>query len=185
MDSPEIRRKLNPSDEASIRDLLHRMNDAWAKGDGSAYASVFADDAVYVTAPGERVIGRKSIALAHQMIFDSLFRKTHLGSSYPIEFQVVSPEVVLVHTAGSVLFAGESEADVQPNGLITLVAENGSGGWRFVSFNNTQTGKGRNAIFFWRFVKSRTWWPFLAEWSKAKEHILQEKQENIAKWKRK
>jgi uncharacterized protein (TIGR02246 family) len=49
---------LHPIDEAAIRSLLGRMRDAWADGDGHAYGAVFAEDARYVNAPRERVVGR-------------------------------------------------------------------------------------------------------------------------------
>jgi uncharacterized protein (TIGR02246 family) len=39
--------KLAPEDEAAIRALLDRMGQAWARGDGDAYASVFSEDATY------------------------------------------------------------------------------------------------------------------------------------------
>jgi nucleoside-diphosphate-sugar epimerase len=49
--------KLAPEDEAAIGALLDRMGQAWARGDGDAYASVFSEDATYDNAPGERVVG--------------------------------------------------------------------------------------------------------------------------------
>jgi uncharacterized protein (TIGR02246 family) len=57
---------ISPSDQAAINDLLRRMGDAWAKGDGDAYGAVFAEDAHYVNAPGERVVRRRAIAASHQ-----------------------------------------------------------------------------------------------------------------------
>jgi hypothetical protein len=41
--------KLAPEDEAAIRALLDRMGQAWARGDGEAYASVFSEDATQCT----------------------------------------------------------------------------------------------------------------------------------------
>jgi uncharacterized protein (TIGR02246 family) len=118
----EYSSKLAPEDEAAIRALLDRMGQAWARGDGEAYASVFSEDATYDNAPGQRVVGRQEIAASHQRIFDSVLRHTRLGSGYPVRLQPVTPEVVLVHASGAVLFAGEDEAKVPPNGLLTMVA---------------------------------------------------------------
>jgi hypothetical protein len=48
--------------------------------------------------------------------------------------------------------AGEDEAKVPPDGLLTMVAARRGDRWRFVSFSNVPTGKGRNARFLWRFL---------------------------------
>src|SRR5258707_7876022 len=58
--------RLAPGDEAAVRRLLERMDDAWARGDGNAYASVFSENASYLAATGQRVAGRREIAESHQ-----------------------------------------------------------------------------------------------------------------------
>ena len=98
------------------------MREAWARGDGQAYASVFSEDATFDNAPGQRVVGRQGIAASHQRIFDSVLTHTRLGGGYPVQLQSVTPDVVVVHASGAVLFAGEDEAKVPPNGLLTMVA---------------------------------------------------------------
>jgi hypothetical protein len=35
-----------------------------------------------------------------------------LGGGYPVQLQSVTPDVVVVHASGAVLFAGEDEAEV-------------------------------------------------------------------------
>lgn len=174
--------RISADDEAAIRMLLGRMRDAWARGDGAAYASVFSDDARYVNAPGRRSVGRQAIADSHQKIFDSFFKGTRLGTTYPVELHPVAPNVVLVHASGAVLFPGESEQRVPPNGLMTMVAVGEADSWQFASFSNTPTGRMRNARFLWRYLVSRLAM-FRAEARKAKAHMLAEKQQNMAKWK--
>ncbi len=173
---------ISKADETAIRELLANMAEAWANGDGHAYGELFRSDAHYVTAPGERVIGRQAIADAHQKIFDSFFRHTRLGAGYPAELQPLTSDIVLVHGSGAVLFRGEEETNVPPNGLMTMVVIKQNDTWKIAAFNNTQTGKGRNMKFFWRYIKSRLA-AFGTEWTKARKHMLDEKQQNIAKWK--
>jgi uncharacterized protein (TIGR02246 family) len=173
--------EITANDEAAIHDLLQRMRDAWAHGDGAAFGSVFTEDARYVNAPGTRTVGRRAIADTHQKIFDSFFRHTRLGSDNPIELQPVAPNVVLVHASGAVLFPGENERRVAPNGLMTMVAVGEGDSWRFVSFHNTPTGKARNVRFLWRYLVSRIAL-LRAEVRKARAHMLAEKQQNMAKW---
>jgi uncharacterized protein (TIGR02246 family) len=130
--------------------------------------------------PGTRSVGRQAIADSHRKIFDTFFKGTRLGSTYPVELQPVAPDVVLVHASGSVLFPGESERRVPPNGLMTMVAAREGTSWRFVFFADTPTGRARNLRFLWRYLVSRLSL-FRAEARKAKANMLAEKQ-NMAKW---
>jgi uncharacterized protein (TIGR02246 family) len=139
----------------AVSDLMGRMGEAWERGDGDAYSLLFSEDAQYVTAPGERLHGRKPIADSHQQIFDTIFKGTKLGRGYPVSFRSITPEVVLVEGCGSVLFPGEVEEKVSPNGLMTLIVAKQGGEWRIVSFQNTPTGRWRTLKFFWRYLVSR------------------------------
>jgi hypothetical protein len=51
--------------------------------------------------------------------------------------------------ARAVLFAGEDEAKVPLNGLLTMVAARRGDRWQFVAFSNTPTGRGRNVRSLW------------------------------------
>lgn len=145
----------DPAVNDAVNDLLRRMAEAWERGDGPGYAAVFSEDAQYVNAPGERMHGRTAIAESHQKIFDTFFRRTRLGSGYPHQLRPLTPEIVLVESCGAVLFPGEIEQKVPPNGLITLVVVNRDGVWRIVSFQNTPTGSWRTLKFFSRYLVSR------------------------------
>jgi hypothetical protein len=52
-------------DEAAIRSLLTRLYNAWARGDGAAYAQCFAERSDYVTFNGIHLRGQAEIALVH------------------------------------------------------------------------------------------------------------------------
>jgi uncharacterized protein (TIGR02246 family) len=134
--------------------------------------------ATYVNAPGRRGVGRQEIADSHRRIFSSVFKHTCLGQRYPVRLDPITPEVVLVHAGGAVLFAGEDEEKVPPNGLLTMVAAERGGRWHFISFSNTPTGEGRNVRFFWRFLVSR-FATFRAEAGKARGYMLEQKRRNI------
>jgi uncharacterized protein (TIGR02246 family) len=174
---------LAEADHMAISDLLARIRDAWQQGDGQAYGASFTEDAHYVNAPGQRVVGAAAIGATHQHVFETFFKNTHLGSQYDNEIQPIAPGVVLIHSSGSVLFPGETERKVAPNGLMTMLVVKRDGTWKIASFTNTQTGKARNLKFFWRYVKSRAHL-FTAEWSKARRHMLHEKQRNLASHKK-
>ena len=172
---------VSTGDRAAIAELLDRMRLAWADGNGDAYGALFTGDAHYVNAPGQRLVGAQAIGNSHQKIFDTVFRNTHLGERYPRELESIANGVVLLHASGAVLFAGEHETEVSPNGLMTMLLLKREGAWRIHSFTNTQTGRARNAKFILRYLKSRLYL-FTAEWRKARRHMLDEKRRNIAKW---
>jgi uncharacterized protein (TIGR02246 family) len=137
--------KLAPQDEAAIRALLDPMGQAWARGDGDADASVFSEDATDDDAPGRRVVGRRQIAASHQRVFGSVLNHTRLGGGYPLRLQPVAPDVVVVHASGAVLSAGEDEAKVPPNGLLTMVAARRGDHWQpelATRFGNPGAGEG-------------------------------------------
>lgn len=146
---------LSAEDETTIRGMLRELGEAWARGSGADYGALFTEDARYVTAPGDRIVGRTAIATGHQRIFDTIFRGTRLGRDYPVELQPITPDVVLLHGCGSVLFGGEDERRVPPNGLLTMVALRRDGAWRFAAFHNTPTGRSRNLRFLIRFLRSK------------------------------
>jgi uncharacterized protein (TIGR02246 family) len=168
--------ELQPQD--AVRNVMVRLCEAWERGDSEAYAALFSEDAQYVTAPGERLNGRKSIAQSHQEIFNTLFRDTKLGRNYPNTLRPITPDVVLVESAGSVLFPGETESKISPNGLMTLVVARQADAWRIVSFQNTPTGRLRNLRFIGRYLRSRLS-VFRADWSKgAQTHAGEQAQRN-------
>jgi uncharacterized protein (TIGR02246 family) len=171
---------ISTEDQAAIGELLDRMREAWERGDADAYASVFSDDSRYVNAPGTRTIGRQAIAESHQKVFDTVLAHTHLGRTYPSELQPLTSNVVVVHASGAVLFPGEHEEDVAPNGLITIVAARDGDAWQLVSFSNTPTGRARNIKFALRFLRFRLAL-LTKETRKAKAHMLQQKRENMTR----
>lgn len=160
--------------ESGVFELMERMADAWERGDGEAYGALFAEDAQYVTAPGERLHGRRAIAESHQQIFNTFFKRTKVGRNYPMNLRTLTPDVVMVEASGAVLFPNENEADVPPNGLMTLVVKKEGEKWCIVSFQNTPTGPLRNLRFMWRYFLSRLS-AFRWEWSKARRHLMAEK----------
>lgn len=139
----------------AVQEVMVRLRDAWQRGDGKAYAELFSEDAQYVTAPGERLHGRESIALSHEAVFHTFFRETRLGRSYRSSLRPLAPDVVLVESEGSVLFPGENETRVPANGLMTLVMVRKAEGWRIASFQNTPTGRFRSVRFIARYFLSR------------------------------
>ncbi len=65
-------------DDRAIRALHQQMLDAWAAGDGDAFAAPFTADALFIGFDGSLVVGRRQIAAAHQELFDRWLKDTRL-----------------------------------------------------------------------------------------------------------
>lgn len=87
-------------DETAIRSLLTRLYDAWARGDGEAYAQCFAEQSDYITFNGMHLRGRTENATLHS----ALFRGVLKGAKLSAEVESIAPlsaGIALVHTVGS------------------------------------------------------------------------------------
>ncbi|MGD0134214.1 MAG: SgcJ/EcaC family oxidoreductase, partial [Bryobacteraceae bacterium] len=65
-----------PEDDQAIRALLVKMYEAWAMGNGSAYAACFTEDSDYVTFNGIRLRGRRENAELHDALFRGVLKGT-------------------------------------------------------------------------------------------------------------
>ena len=118
---------MDSEDEAQIRSLLGRMTDAWARGDGQAYAECFTEDSDYVTFNGLHLRGREENAKVHQALFDGVLKGKRIDPLVEgISF--LAPGVALLHTASSA--RGKS--------LQTLVVVKRDGQWQIRAFQNTR-----------------------------------------------
>jgi uncharacterized protein (TIGR02246 family) len=149
------KKMITEQDRAMIDEVLKKLAAAWAAGDGAAYGSLFLDDARYVEAPGFRALGAKMIGDRHQKIFDTFFEHTRIDGKYPQDIQVLTPDVVIIHSQGTVYFPGEGDKLLAPNGLMSMCLVKRDGDWKIASFQNTPTGKFRMVKFFLRFLRSR------------------------------
>ena len=124
-----------PADEAAVRALVQRMNDAW--GDADAYAAVFTEDADYVIFDGTHLPGRSAIAEAHRPLFERFMKGTRLVAEPPA-VRFLAPDVALVHGKGAILRARQRRPSRRRISVQTLVAVKGEDGWRLTAFQNTR-----------------------------------------------
>jgi uncharacterized protein (TIGR02246 family) len=124
-----------PADEAAVRSLVQRMNDAWGHVD--AFAAVFTEDADYVTFDGTHLRGRRAIAEAHRPLFERFMRGTRLVGEPPA-VRFLAPDVALVHGKGAILWARQRRPSRRRLSVQTLVAVKGEEGWRLTAFQNTR-----------------------------------------------
>jgi uncharacterized protein (TIGR02246 family) len=146
-------------DDASVRELYEQLMDAWNRGDGSAFAAVFAEDGDLVAFDGTHFRGREQIAASHQELFDRWMKGTRLiGSVERLRF--VSSDVAVMHALGNTIARRRSSPARQRASIQTLVAVRTSVGWRLAAFHNTRVRPiGRGALTFLAWTLSdRLWW---------------------------
>jgi len=114
-------------DENSIRLLLARLYDAWARGDGDGYAACFAQKSDYITFNGIHLRGRAENADVHGALFRTALKGTKLSAEIE-NIELLSSSIALVHTLGT----GRKQS-YQTYVLVKSDAE-----WLIRSFQNTR-----------------------------------------------
>ena len=133
--------------EEAVRDLYRELMDGWNRGDGEAFAAVFAEDGDLVAFDGTHFEGRAEIASFHQELLDRWMKGTRLiGRVKDVRF--LSPDVALMHAVGSTIMRGKSESSPERDSIQTLVAVRHDGEWRLAAYQNTQLRMMRNGITF-------------------------------------
>ncbi|MBF6237200.1 SgcJ/EcaC family oxidoreductase [Nocardia otitidiscaviarum] len=120
---------------AAVLDLLHAQMDAWAAGDGAAFAATFTDDAVFISVLGEYICGRAELATVMQQGFDGFMRGTRMSepTTLTIDFPVPDLAVMVTITPRpSPPGVRTAEESIQ-----TRLATRVNGAWRFTNFHNT------------------------------------------------
>lgn len=123
------------SDEVKLRALFDRLTEAWNRGDGAAYAALFAENATYVVIDGTVYRGRRAIAEGHQAIFDTFFKGSILRGRLT-EIRFVRPDLAIVVRTGSVNLAGAPPPS-EDETVQTFIATCDAGDWVFQAFQNT------------------------------------------------
>ena len=121
---------ISPPDEAAIERLFETMADAWARADGVAFASVFAEDADFTNITAQSLRGREAIARHHNQIFATVYRGTAM---HTVESRVklIHPDVATVERLSGVRMAsGERRAH-----MLAVVLRK-AGAWEIQALHN-------------------------------------------------
>lgn len=137
-----ISSELLPQDRAAdvqaILELEQTAADGWAAGDGALMASVYTEQADYVTFLGDRLQSRAAIASVHQALFDNALKGSSLANREVRSIRFLADSVALIHVTGAVKTAGRKEPKKSRASIQTMVAVKHDGGWKFTAFHNTR-----------------------------------------------
>jgi uncharacterized protein (TIGR02246 family) len=89
--------------------ILTRMNEAWNRGDATAFFADFADDAEFVDFEGTIHKGRDEMVATHQPVFDTVMKGSRLVRGEVPFARIVRPGWGVVHHRVGMLMPGEEE----------------------------------------------------------------------------
>lgn len=118
------------ADETEVRGLLDKINQAWARGDATAYASFHTPDADLIDFRGTHARGRQAIIGLLQPAFDGVLKNTRVQARI-IAFRFLSPHVAVFHTKGKIVPTGADSVQ-------TFVATKSDQRWLIAAFQNTR-----------------------------------------------
>jgi uncharacterized protein (TIGR02246 family) len=118
------------ADEAAVRRLLDQSNQAWERGDATAYASYQAGDADLIDFRGVHAVGRQAIIDLLQSAFYTVLKNTRVEARI-VDLRFLSTDVAIFHTEGKI-------APVGGDSVQTFVATKQADQWRIAAFQNTR-----------------------------------------------
>ena len=135
------------ADEAAIRHLFHRVNQAWTDADAAAFAACFTEDADYTTFVGTHYRGRAKIAELHHALWQRFLKGSRLlGAVTAVRF--LTADTAVVTSVGRVQRHRLSGA--KPDKAQTLIAVRQDAEWLFAAFHNCK----RHPLLEW--ISNRT-----------------------------
>ncbi|TDP41000.1 SgcJ/EcaC family oxidoreductase [Nocardia ignorata] len=126
------------TDETAVLALLHAQMDAWAAGDGAAFAATFTPDADFVSVVGERIQGRTELATVMQEGFDGFMRGTRMAEPDTTTLRFPAPNIAVLVTVGDRPMPQGEPAPPDTRSVQTRVAVRHKGTWLFTTFQNTR-----------------------------------------------
>jgi len=116
----------------SIYELVRVLEDAWNSSNSQRFASVFAEDADFITVMGKHYNSRQLIDTGHRVIFDTIYKGSR--NHYSIEgVRFVRPDVVVVFVRAQLDLADGRTISARPT--MVLTKENGK--WQVAVLQNT------------------------------------------------
>ena len=115
-----------------------RMNEAWNRGDATAFAADFADDAEFIAFEGTILTGRDEIVAYHQPLFDTVLKGSRLVDSRVAFARIVAPGWGVLHNRVGVLMPDDDAPLPSRDSMQLIVVRWSSEGWQAVALQNSR-----------------------------------------------
>jgi len=128
----------NP-DEAEIRRLQRRQQEAWNQHDAKAYASLFTEDGDIVNVVGWWWKGRTEIEKKLTDAYAFVFKESTLTVT-DVQFKFLTPEIAVAHDKWTMTGARTPKGIPEPQqGIQIQILQKQAGKWLIASFQNTNS----------------------------------------------
>ncbi len=128
----------NP-DEAEIRRLQRRQQEAWNQHDAKAYASLFTEDGDIVNVVGWWWKGRTEIEKKLTDAYAFVFKESTLTVT-DVQFKFLTPEIAVAHVKWTMTGARTPKGIPEPQqGIQIQILQKQAGKWLIASFQNTNS----------------------------------------------
>jgi uncharacterized protein (TIGR02246 family) len=128
------------NDDAAIRALATRWEQAWNDHDMKRLVSLMTDDADFVNVGARHWKGRREIEAEHSARLNQFLESS--WSTQTVRIQFLKPDVALAHIDWSL--KGDKDPDGKPRsprgGVFTWVVVRQNGGWFIRAAQNTNLG---------------------------------------------
>jgi uncharacterized protein (TIGR02246 family) len=127
------------TDDEAISGLFDTVMAAWVRGDGDSFASVFAEDADFMSLRGQRTHGRAAIAAAHNRLFATIYRGSRQIEVDVEQIRYLRADIAIVDIAGRYPgrgIPGPEGKSVGFHSFAMTVVERRPAGWEIVAFQN-------------------------------------------------
>ena len=125
----------NP-DEAEIRRLQRRQQEAWNQHDAKAYASLFTEDGDIVNVVGWWWKGRAEIEKKLTDAYAFVFKESTLTVT-DVQFKFLTPEIAVAHVKWTMTGARTPKGIPEPQqGIQIQILQKQAGKWLIASFQN-------------------------------------------------
>jgi uncharacterized protein (TIGR02246 family) len=115
--------------------VLHELEQAWNRADGTGFGAAFAEDADFVDIRGDHHQGRAAIGHGHQAIFDSIYAGSTVRYELDAAREVVPGCIVAVGSATLDAPGGPLQGIHRSRSTLTII-EHGDR-WAVAAFQNT------------------------------------------------
>jgi uncharacterized protein (TIGR02246 family) len=132
----------NP-DEAEIRKVERRQQDAWNHHDAKAYAALFTEDGDIVNVVGWWWKGRAEIEKKLTDAYAFVFKESALTVT-DVQFKFLTPEIAVAHVKWTMTGARTPKGIPEPQqGIQIQILQKQEGKWLIASFQNTNSSPER------------------------------------------
>ena len=133
---PAIQAQDRMEDDKAIRGIIATMEAGWNAKSGKQFATHFAPNHDYIVWSGIYLpnINTETTAMAHQGIFNSVYKTTDLELRLD-KIRYVKEDIAIAHVLGATYDRGTPIPEL-PKVIITLVVEKKDSQWQIISFHN-------------------------------------------------